>query len=225
MVAIPGLLIQTLHLGVSGKCAALCMTFFLSPLMPMGLVCPVYHDGEPRKEKPYLKKQNRNNCNNNCLEVNSIVSPRHIDWDLTLHRKPRAAPSGRVATPTPLPQNLGLTPLFHWIPLNQEKGLLCAFCRMKMLANPLATPVPEGHLHRKCVSLLDFNSYAWVWQCGTVYPMHMCLADLTLLLPTKGFFHFSLQYLVQIIFSLPPLENHLFSLPLTHLGLVNLEDN
>lgn len=78
LVAVPGLLIQTLHLGVSGKCAALCMIFFFSPLMPLGLICLVHHDGEPRRETPYLKKKNCNNGNSNCLEVNSIVFPQHI---------------------------------------------------------------------------------------------------------------------------------------------------
>lgn len=142
-----------------------------------------------------------------------------------IHRKPRVPPSGCVPTPTPLSQYQGLTPLFHLIPLNQEKGLLHAFCRTKMLANPLAIPVSEGHLHSKLISLLDFSSQPQIQQCGTVYPTHVCLAALTLLLPTEGFLYFSLQYLVQIIFSLLSLENHLFCLPLTHTGLVNLEEN
>lgn len=79
VVAIPGLLIQTLHLRVSGKCAALHMTFFLSPLMPLGSTYLVHRGGEQRKEKPYLKKQNCNHCSNTCLEVNSIIFPRHVD--------------------------------------------------------------------------------------------------------------------------------------------------
>lgn len=78
-LAIPGLLTQTLCLGVSGKCAALRMAFFLSPRVPLGSMYPVHHDGEQRKEKPYLKKQNCNYCHNTCLEVNSIIFPRHTD--------------------------------------------------------------------------------------------------------------------------------------------------
>lgn len=113
------------------------------------------------------------------------------------------------------------TPLFPLIPLNQEKSLLHIFCGTKILVTPLATPVPDGHLHRKCLSLFDFNSYPWVQQCGTVYPTHMRLTDLIFLLPTEGSLRFSLQYLVQIIFSPLPLENHFFSLTLTYRGLVN----
>lgn len=56
--------------------------------MPLGLICLVHHDGEPRRETPYLKKKNCNNGNSNCLEVNSIVFPQHIQWDLTYIENP-----------------------------------------------------------------------------------------------------------------------------------------
>lgn len=136
-----------------------------------------------------------------------IENPECVHWDvLSLQH---LSPSTRVWH------------LFPLIPLIQEKGLVCAFCRTNISAKPLATPVPEGRLHRKCVSLLDFNSHPQVWQwdsshctCASRIWYNCCLL--------KVFLNFSFQHLLQIILVFFLLKNTCF--PLNHVGLVNLED-